>query len=123
MVSGTAGGGLCMWTGRNCSTAVKDAHSGAVEVLSFGRIAGGGGGGVVASGGRDAKVKLWSSLDLSPVATLDVMATPSVAGLRQVRHVFLFAWRLGCVKRVPGEAGTGRGCCERIASSSGNYCY
>lgn len=85
MVSGTAGGGLCMWRGRNCSTAVKDAHSGAVEVLSFGMIAGAG---VVASGGRDAKVKLWSGLDLSPLATLDVMATPSVAGLRQVKKTF-----------------------------------
>ena len=81
MVSGTTGGGLCLWTGRNCSKAVKDAHAGAVEVLSFGVIAGGG---VVASGGRDAIVKLWSSVDLSPMATLDVIATPSVSGLRQV---------------------------------------
>ena len=72
-----------MWRGRNCSMAVQDAHAGAVEVLSFGIIAGGGG--VVASGGRDAKVKLWSSVDLSPVAMLDVMAIPSDAGLRQVK--------------------------------------
>lgn len=71
-----------MWRGRNCSKAVKDAHAGAVEVLSFGLVARAG---VVASGGRDAKVKLWSSVDLTPLATLDVMATPSVAGLRQVK--------------------------------------
>ncbi|CAM9609602.1 unnamed protein product [Scytosiphon promiscuus] len=88
IVSGTAGGGLCLWRGRNCSLAVKDAHLGAVEVLSVGTLAHGGGA-VVASGGRDAKVKLWSVIDLSPLATLDVMATPSVAGLRQVRSVCL----------------------------------
>ncbi|CAM9415834.1 unnamed protein product, partial [Ectocarpus fasciculatus] len=86
MISGTANGGLCLWKGRNCSKAVKDAHSAAVEVLSVGTVAGGA---VVASGGRDAKVKLWSIVDLSPLATLDVMATPSVAGLRQVRSICL----------------------------------
>ncbi|CAM9107723.1 unnamed protein product, partial [Hapterophycus canaliculatus] len=88
MISGTAGGGLCLWRGRNCSLAVKDAHLGAVEVLSVGTLAQGGGA-VVASGGRDAKVRLWSSVDLSPLATLDVVATSSVAGLRQVRSVCL----------------------------------
>lgn len=35
------------------------------------------------------QVKLWSIVDLSPLATLDVMATPSVAGLRQVRSICL----------------------------------
>lgn len=55
VISGTAGGGLCLWMGRNCSLAVKDGHLGAVEVLSVGTLAHGGGT-VVASGGRDAKV-------------------------------------------------------------------
>lgn len=32
-------------------------------------------------------MKLWSGIDLAPLATLDVMATPSVAGLRQVRDL------------------------------------
>ncbi len=106
MISGTAGGGLCLWTGRNCSKAVKEAHSGAVEVLSFGVIASAGGG-VVASGGRDAKVKLWSSVDLSPLATLDVMATPSVAGLRQVekeRLPFLVSCAVPGLEKVPSAA-------------------
>lgn len=53
MVSGTVGGGLCLWRGRNCCKAVIDAHSGAVEALSAGNARGG----VVASGGRDAKVE------------------------------------------------------------------
>lgn len=53
MVSGTAGGALCLWRGRNCCTVVADAHLGAVEVLSAGTARGG----VVVSGGRDAKVR------------------------------------------------------------------
>lgn len=52
MISGTAGGALCLWRGRNCCNVVADAHAGAVEVLSAGTARGG----VVVSGGRDAKV-------------------------------------------------------------------
>ncbi|CAM9399079.1 unnamed protein product [Ascophyllum nodosum] len=85
MVSGTINGGLCLWRGRNCCKAVEDAHSGTVEALSAVNTRGG----IVASGGRDPKVKLWSSEDLVLQAELDIIATPSVSGLRQVRSVCL----------------------------------
>lgn len=52
MISGTVGGGLCLWRGRNCCVAVGDAHGGAIETISVGDARGG----IVASGGRDPKV-------------------------------------------------------------------
>lgn len=53
MISGTIGGGLCLWKGRNCCKAIADAHDGAVEVLSVANTRGG----MIASGGRDAKAR------------------------------------------------------------------
>lgn len=32
------------------------------------------------------QVKLWSGVDLAQVATVDIMATPSISGFRQVSH-------------------------------------